>query len=847
MVFSADAKGTYSDSELVEMILGLLESYFEDLCSGRCTITFELDSARRELHSILDAHHGSNVNASWRRQLASAVSGVVSVSGFNPANQEAFVSSVDDIADDPDLGSLVEAVSVIAVGVTFISPSPPPSPPPSLPPSPPPSAPPPLLPFFETQLGTLTLGSSSTLFLLILLLMCWVIYRHRKALIKARRNLDKQQQLEKEATASLAAVETKILPTFEREPELEPPKVVEPSLLAWSQVTLENLISSGSMGRIFRARVEDSAGRYDPARRYALRRLNLPIVNLHSLTEWKKQVKILHELDHPHLLRVLGLATDEVRNYGLLMPYMPLSLHDLLERSVASYDLASKLKSVWIRMMRDAASALAYLHSQHVTHRGLHPRNVLLDHAMNVQLADYGRSWHTVAHLLESKADDEFLEGIEDDIEEDGRFYMAPELLRFDAFGNPCDVWSLGCLIIRVASLRPLYDSSAETSSSHILLLRVAVGELGPLEDSRASLSVPSDLLVLLDECTKPEADDRPKCWSVADRLSQMVFKKRAPVPTGAASGDGDDSIEHDSEGLSEDKIYLSLIPSPSNINTNSVNMQALPLTAIAMPDSEEEDSDEDLASDHDAKSSAGALVSFEAGRREALLEERLQALAMVVQNAYVADGLEFEAPVEPTRAAALQTKGKKGQEPKGKKAQSGPPKSKSGVVAQKASPPRASAPRQSSLQPSSPQRGSEPPVSTPTPVDGTLATPGGNHRAHSQRRARPEHRPKRPNALDPRAQSRALFAVDKASAASSSSGQTQHAMPQQTELPQLSLAAVNTTDGTKTRSPSSSERTASEAPARTAADEQLADRGAGTILTETTSAAQIRGCRVSI
>ena len=58
---------------------------------------------------------------------------------------------------------------------------------------------------------------------------------------------------------------------------------------------------------------------------------------------------------------------------------------------------------------------------------------------------------------------------------------MAPELLRFDAFGQEADMWSLSCVMVRLSTVRQLYRKvPSERVSMHAILPRVATGELGP-------------------------------------------------------------------------------------------------------------------------------------------------------------------------------------------------------------------------------------------------------------------------------------------------------------------------------------------------------------------------------
>ena len=195
-----------------------------------------------------------------------------------------------------------------------------------------------------------------------------------------------------------------------------------------------------------------------------LRRLKVEITALSKLDDHIQDAANLQAVDHPHLLPFLGMVSDGQQN-GHLMPRLKMSLGAVLAHVEGNAKMVNRLLNVIVPLLGEVAEGLQYLHQQGLAHLALHPRNVLLDDSMHVQLSDYARRPNMLSHLL-------LAEGAM--VADESRWlYLAPELVRVTLArkrGKPgksekwwtstADMWSLGCLIVRLASLRPLYTSA---------------------------------------------------------------------------------------------------------------------------------------------------------------------------------------------------------------------------------------------------------------------------------------------------------------------------------------------------------------------------------------------------
>jgi eukaryotic-like serine/threonine-protein kinase len=189
-------------------------------------------------------------------------------------------------------------------------------------------------------------------------------------------------------------------------------------------------IARGGMGSVWRARRED--GLYQSE--VAVKLLGSLALSAQARARFAREGELLARLAHANIAHLIdaGLTADHQR--FLVLEWV--DGHEI-NHYVAHHTLT---QPATVTLFRQVLAAVAFAHSQLVVHRDIKPSNVMVTHAGQVKLLDFG-----VAKLLDSEASDNDLTRVVGAAYTEA--YAAPEQLRGEAVGTAADVFSLGCLL----------------------------------------------------------------------------------------------------------------------------------------------------------------------------------------------------------------------------------------------------------------------------------------------------------------------------------------------------------------------------------------------------------------
>ena len=210
-----------------------------------------------------------------------------------------------------------------------------------------------------------------------------------------------------------------------------------------------------------------------------------------SIVQLQQEVHMLSQLTHPNIVRYIGIKRQkDILN--VFMEYVPGgSIASLLHRFGPLGDSVTRVYT------RQILIGLDYLHSQRVVHRDIKGANILVEKSGRIKLADFGMA--KMLEFVDIERNNHAKKAIKG-----SAYWMAPEVIRKSEVTLGCDVWSVGCTVIEMASAKPPW---CECSTQVQAMYKIASSTALPTLPEN-NLSADAKAFIL--HCLKRNVEERP-------------------------------------------------------------------------------------------------------------------------------------------------------------------------------------------------------------------------------------------------------------------------------------------------------------------------------------------------
>ncbi|XP_054650571.1 LIM domain kinase 1a isoform X2 [Dunckerocampus dactyliophorus] len=164
-----------------------------------------------------------------------------------------------------------------------------------------------------------------------------------------------------------------------------------------------------------------------------------------------KEVKVMRCLDHPNVLKFIGVLYKDKRLNFIAEYIKGGTLRDIIKKMDSNYPWNQR-----VSFAKDIAAGMSYLHSMNIIHRDLNSHNCLVRENNTVVVADFG-----LARLMvDDKHEEKFSQGKLSGLKRPDRrkrytvvgnpYWMAPEMIHGKSYDERVDIFSFGIMLCEI-------------------------------------------------------------------------------------------------------------------------------------------------------------------------------------------------------------------------------------------------------------------------------------------------------------------------------------------------------------------------------------------------------------
>lgn len=225
---------------------------------------------------------------------------------------------------------------------------------------------------------------------------------------------------------------------------------------------------------------------------YVLKQINISHLSSQARISAINEVQILASLRNPYIVKYYESFIDR-SNLNIIMEFCENGDLDLFIRKQGNRLLPERrIWKIFIQML----VGLHYIHKKNIVHRDLKTLNIFLTRDEDVRIGDMG-----LAKVFDCS--NQFAHSVVGT-----PYFLSPEICERKPYNDKTDIWSLGCILYELCTLKHAFDAQSEAA----LFMKIVKTQHKPIPETYSK-----ELAEIVDGCLCKDPGDR---FSTIDLLS---------------------------------------------------------------------------------------------------------------------------------------------------------------------------------------------------------------------------------------------------------------------------------------------------------------------------------------
>jgi NIMA (never in mitosis gene a)-related kinase len=258
-------------------------------------------------------------------------------------------------------------------------------------------------------------------------------------------------------------------------------------------------LGSGAFGTVVLVQ-ERASGQH-----YCIKKVDVAHMSQRERQAATMEAEILRRLDHPNIIQYKEQFVEGGKQLCIVMEVANDGDLDARLRRQRGRRLPEATVISWFSQI---CAAMGHVHGQKILHRDIKAQNIFLtDGGKVIKVGDFGisRVLRNTMEMAKTKVGTPY--------------YLSPEICQGKAYDHKSDVWSLGCLLYELITLKHPFNASNLAA----LINKIVAGRYKPLPSSASPC-----IRQLISSMLQLDPSKRPAISEVLSRLS-LLQRRQSP------------------------------------------------------------------------------------------------------------------------------------------------------------------------------------------------------------------------------------------------------------------------------------------------------------------------------